>query len=207
MKLSPQKCIFIQEKIRFLGHIVSGDGIQTNPEKIEKIKNWPTPKDTDELRSFLAFAGYYRRFIKDFSKVTRPLADLLPPTSEKKGRRKKEDLVWTEKEKKIFEKLNEILTSPPVLAYADFSLPFELHIDASTKGLGAVLYQMQDGMKRVISYASRSLSKSEKNYSAFKLEFLALKWSVTEKFSEYFNSEPLHSIHRQQSSDLHPHYS
>ena len=71
------------------------------------------------------------------------------------------------------------------MAYPDFSLPFELHIDASTKGLGAVLYQMQDGMKRVISYASRSLSKSEKNYSAFKLEFLALKWSVTEKFSEY----------------------
>ena len=105
LKLSPQKCIFIQEKIGFLGHIVSGDGIETDPEKIKKIKNWPSPKDTDELRSFLAFAGYYRRFIKDFSKVTRPLADLLPPTPEKKGRRKKEDLVWTEKEQKIFEEL------------------------------------------------------------------------------------------------------
>ena len=185
LKLSPQKCIFIQEKVGFLGHIVSAEGIETDPAKIEKIKNWPAPTNADELRSFLAFAGYYRRFVKNFSKITRELSDLLPPTSKKKGRYKVVNFLWTEKEQKIFEDLKDILSSPPVLAYPDFSLPFELHTDASSKGLGAVLYQEQNGAKRVIAYASRSLSKSEKNYSAFKLEFLALKWAITEKFSDY----------------------
>ena len=85
----------------------------------------------------------------------------------------------------MFEHLKELLSSPPILAYPDFSLPFELHTDASTKALGAVLYQLQEGKKRVISYASRTLTKSERNYSAFKLEFLALKWAITEKFSDY----------------------
>ena len=78
-----------------------------------------------------------------------------------------------------------MLTSPPILAFPNFELPFELHSDASGKGLRAVLYQLQEGKKRVIAYASRSLSKAEKNYSAFKLEFLALKWAVTEKFRYY----------------------
>ena len=81
--------------------------------------------------------------------------------------------------------MKSILTSPPVLAYPDITVKFELHVDASTKGLGAVLYQNQDDKKRVIAYASRALTRSEKNYSAFKLEFLALKWAVTEKFSDY----------------------
>ena len=135
----------------------------------------------------MAFAGYYRRFIKDLSKKTRPLAELLPPTSKRKGQRRKEEkeFRWSEKEQTLFDNLKSILTSPPVLAYPDFSVQFELHVAASTKGLGAVLYQDQDDKKRVISYASRALTKSEKNYSAFKLEFLALKWAVTEKFSEY----------------------
>jgi hypothetical protein len=77
------------------------------------------------------------------------------------------------------------LTNLPVLAYPDFSKPFEVHTDASTYGLGAIIYQLQDDKKRVIEFASRSLSRSEKNYSAFKLEFLALKWAITEKFSDY----------------------
>ena len=185
LKLSPEKCIFIQEKVNFLGHVVSSQGIETDPAKIEKIKNWPTPCNSDELRSFLAFAGYYRRFIRDFSKITRPLTDLLPPTPKKKGQKLKEEFVWTEKEENIFTNLKTILSTPPILAYPDFNLPFELHIDASAKGLGAVLYQEQQNQKKVIAYASRSLSKAEKNYSAFKLEFLALKWAITEKFSDY----------------------
>jgi len=186
IKLAPEKCHFFKERVTFLGHVVSEEGISTDPEKIEKIRNWPTPNNPDELRSFLAFAGYYRRFIKGFSKVTRPLADLIPPISSKKGPKKADkSWSWTEVEQDIFEKLKDILTSPPILAYPNFELPFELHVDASMQALGAVLYQEQEGQKRVIAYASRALSKSEKNYSAYKLEFLALKWAVTEKFSDY----------------------
>ena len=186
LKLAPEKCFFFQPKIKFLGHVVSGEGIETDPDKIEKVKNWPTPKNSDELRSFLAFASYYRRFIKDFSKISRPLSELLPPTSTKKDKKKvKVEWQWTETHQQIFEDLKKALTSAPILAYPDFTQPFELHTDASTKALGAIIYQTQEGKKRVIAFASRALSKAEKNYSAFKLEFLALKCAVTEKFSDY----------------------
>jgi len=186
LKLAPEKCFFFKSEVKFLGHVVSEEGIQTDPDKIQKVMNWPTPSNSDELRSFLAFAGYYRKFIQDFSKIAKPLNELLPPTSVKKGQKKmKKEWTWTEKEQEIFDHIKRLLSSPPVLAYPDFTCPFELHADASTKALGAVLYQVQHGQKRVISYASRALNKSEQNYSAFKLEFLALKWSVTEKYSEY----------------------
>lgn len=110
--------------------------------------------------------------MQDFSKLTRPLSELLPPTSTKKGSKKpKVEWKWTDKEQSVFDELKSILSSPPILAYPDFTLPFELHTDASTKALGAVLYQKQDNQKRVIAYASRALTKSERNYSAFKLEF------------------------------------
>ena len=84
LKLSADKCFFLQERVNFLGHVVSSEGVETDPDKIEKIKNWPTPSNPDEQRSFIAFAGYYRRFVKDFSKITKPLTELLPPTSTKK---------------------------------------------------------------------------------------------------------------------------
>lgn len=182
LKLSPEKCFFIQEKVKFLGHVISKEGIETNPDKIDKIRKWPTPKNSDELRSFLAFAGYYRRFIRDFSKITKPLADLIPGTSTKKhGKKEHKEWIWTDKEQEIFDDLKQKLTSPPILTFPDFTKEFELHTDASAKALGAVLYQD----KKVVAYASRSLTKSECNYSAYKLEFLALKWAVTEKFADY----------------------
>ena len=188
LKLAPEKCFFFRTEVNFLGHVVSGDGIHTSPEKIHKVVNWPVPENADKLRSFLAFAGYYRRFIKDFSKIIKPLNELLPPTSVKKGQKMpKKEWKWTEKEQAIFDHLKELLSSPPILAYPNFTQPFELHTDASTKALGAILYQIQDGHKKVISYASRALNKSERNYSAFKLEFLALKWAITEKFSDYLS--------------------
>lgn len=186
LKLSADKCFFIKSKVKFLGHVVGKHGVETDPDKVEKVKNWPTPKDADSLRSFIAFVGYYRKFIRNFSKIAKPLTDLLPPTSTKKGKIKaQEPWNWGPEQETVFNQLKETLMSPPILAYPNFQLPFELHIDASTQGLGAILYQDQDGTKRVIAYASRSLSRSEKNYSAFKLEFLALKWAVTDKFSDY----------------------
>ena len=186
LKLSAEKCFLIQKRVKFLGHVVSEYGIETDPDKIEKVKNWPIPDNSDELRSFLAFAGYYRRFVKDFSKITRPLSDLLPPTTKKRNRAKEQkEWSWTEKEQEVFDQLKSMLTSPPILSFPNFEEPFELHTDAFTKGLGAVLYNIQESQKKVVAYASRSLSKSEKNYSVYKLEHVALKWSITEKFSDY----------------------
>ena len=186
LKLAPEKCCFFKPRVSFLGHVVSGNGIETDPTKIEKVQNWPEPSNPDELRSFLAFAGYYRRFIKDYSKIIKPLSELLPPTSAKKNQKKRTvEWRWTDTEQEIFDKIKELLSSPPVLAYPDFTLPFEVHTDASAKALGAVLYQMQEGKKRVIAFASRALNKAEQKYSAYKLEFLALKWAITEKFSDY----------------------
>ena len=88
-------------------------------------------------------------------------------------------------QQEAFETLQRLCTESPILAYADIKAPFVLHTDASGVGLGAVLYQVQDGQKRVIAYASRSLSKSERNYPVHKLEFLALKWAITDKFHQY----------------------
>ena len=187
LKLSADKCFFLQERVHFLGHVVSSEGVETDSDKIEKIKNWPKPSNPDELRSFVAFAGYYRRFVKDFSKITKPLTELLPPTSTRKNSKSKKtkEWKWEQEHEDTFNHLKEVMTSPPVLAYPDFQNPFELHTDASGKGLGAIIYQSQNSQKKVIAYASRSLSRPERNYSAFKLEFLALKWAVTERFSDY----------------------
>ena len=106
LKLSPEKCYFIQERVNFLGHIVSSQGIETDPAKIEKILNWPTPSNAKELRSFIAFAGYYHRFVKDFSKITRPLSELIPGTSKKKKKITKE-WVWKDEQQKVFDNLKK----------------------------------------------------------------------------------------------------
>ena len=113
---------------------------------------------------------------------------ILPAPSKQGPKTNQKAWKWTTVEQKAFDKLKVTLCSPPILAYPNFNLPFELHTDASMKGLGAVLCQKQGDLKRVIAYASRALSKSEQNYSAYKLEFLALKWAITEKFSDYLTN-------------------
>ena len=120
-----------------------------------------------EVRSFLGFVSYYRRFIPNFSKVAKPLNKLL------------QNLEGTSNQKKKFKTLQRLCTEAPVLSYADFKSLFILHTDASSDGLGAVLYQDQDGQR------STSLPPSERNYPVHKLEFLALKWAITDKFHEY----------------------
>ncbi|KAJ0039446.1 hypothetical protein NL108_014130 [Boleophthalmus pectinirostris] len=200
LKLAPEKCKFFQSSVRYLGHVVSERGVETDAEKIKALTTWPVPTNLKELRSFLGFAGYYRRFIQGYSNIVRPLNDLTagyPPL--RKGKKKptkqggsqyhnpKEPFGqrWTQKCQEAFEQIICKLTTAPVLGYADPKLPYILHTDASTVGLGAALYQLQDGQLRAIAFASRGLSKSEMKYPAHKLEFLALKWAVTEKFSDY----------------------
>lgn len=198
LKLSPEKCRFFQTSVRYLGHIVSRSGVETDPKKIEALKTWPKPQTLKELRSFLGFSGYYRRYVEGYSKIAKPLTSLTagyPPTRKTikvskdgtKYHNPKEPFGerWTPACQKSFEEIIEKLTTSPVLGFANPEIPYIIHTDASTTGLGAALYQEQDGQSRVIAYASRGLSRSEARYPAHKLEFLALKWAVTEKFHDY----------------------
>ena len=150
------------------------------------MTKWPTPKTVYDVRSFLGFVGYYRRFIKNFSKITKPIREVITGLeNQSKRAAKKTHIEWTDIADSAFKTLKTMCVNTPILAYPDYQLPFTLHTDSSTDGLGAVLYQKQNGKQRVIAYASRSVSKAESNYPAHKLEFLALKWAVCEKFHEY----------------------
>ena len=186
LKLAPQKCDFLQSEISFLGFHISADGIHTDPEKISKVKEWKTPSNAKELSSFLGFAGYYRRFVKGFSRIALPLNHLRNESSKK--------WQWGQEHENAFSALKVALCQAPVLAYPDFQKPFELHTDASSEGLGAVLCQEQDGLTKVVAYASRGLTKAEQRYPAHKREFLALKWSVVDKFHDYLWGAPKFAV-------------
>ena len=208
LKLNPEKCQFVRKSVKCLGHVISAEGVQTDPDKIEAVKTWPRPQNVREMKSFLGFAGYYRRFIQHYSKIAKPLCDLMKlyePVRKKRGRSKTSKISkkakkiekkrpnpetpfgsnWTKSCQTAFDTLISRLTTAPTLQFADYNAPFILHTDASTTGLGAALYQQRDGKLKPVAYASRGLSKSEANYPAHKLEFLALKWAVTEKFADY----------------------
>ena len=183
LKLKPKKCEFFKTRISFLGHIVSRDGIECDPKNIEAIKNWKRPTTVHDVRSFLGFTNYYHKFIHKYAQTAQPLNKLISGDNASKKHKKVD---WDDKCEEAFLNLKESCCNPPILAYADYSKPFKLHTDASGLGLGAILYQTQeDGTERVIAYASRMLSKMEKNYPAYKLEFLALKWSIYDRFHEY----------------------
>ncbi|XP_068118921.1 uncharacterized protein [Hyperolius riggenbachi] len=200
LKLSLEKCQFCMPSVTYLGHVVSAEGVATDPRKLEAVTTWPRPKTVSELRSFLGFCSYYRRFVEGFAKIARPLNELLknygeeddskPPNHSQsaKGPQKSKEAIedeWTYECEQAFEKLKWGLTHAPVLAYADPARPYELHVDASREGIGGVLYQEHDGQLRPVAYVSRSLSPSEKNYPTHKLEFLALKWAVVDKLKDY----------------------
>ncbi|KAL7883683.1 hypothetical protein SRHO_G00013410 [Serrasalmus rhombeus] len=185
LKLKPSKCFLLKPEVKFLGHLISSKGIQVDKEKIQALETWPVPKSAKEVRQVLGFMSYYRRFVPGFAQMARPLHGLVGKGN--KGR-VAEPFRWSAECQAALEKLKQCLMSPPVLAYPDFNLPFILTTDGSLLGLGAVLSQKQGGTEHVIAYASRGLrgsEKNDKNYSAFKLELLALKWAVTEKFKEY----------------------
>ena len=196
LKLKPSKCFFFREEIEYLGHVVSGKDIATNPKKVEAVAKWPTPKTVYDVRSFLGFVGYYRRFIRNFSKIAKPIREVITGLENQSKRSAKKIFVeWTEASDSAFEHLKKLCISTPILAYPDYKLPFVLHTDSSSEGLGAVLYQKQNGKLRVIAYASRSVSKSESHYPAHKLEFLALKWAVCDKFHEYLYGSNMFEVY------------
>ncbi|KAL2085052.1 hypothetical protein ACEWY4_020570 [Coilia grayii] len=169
LKVQPQKCRLFQKEVHYLGQVVSQQGVATALEKTAAVREWHVPNTVKQVRSFLGFAGYYRRFIPGFSKIATPLHRLLEDTTGAKIA----PIQWMETCQAAFDQLKGTLLEAPVLAYADFSLPFRLYVDASLEGLGAVLSQLQEGHKQVIAYASRSLYPAERNdriYSSFKLE-------------------------------------
>ena len=164
-----------------------------NTKAVSTLKDNP-PKTVGDVRKIVGSLGYYCCYIKDFAKIAKPLYELLqvPKSNGKsqnnsKGQRPSKDKVnWKEEHQDVLVKLIDCLMKPPVMAYPNFEEPFILHTDASHRGLGAVLYQRQNGIIRVIGYGSRTLTPSEQNYHLYsgKLELLALKWSITEHFRD-----------------------
>jgi hypothetical protein len=170
LRLNPEKCFFVKAELEFLGHIISNQGIRTDPLKTEKVKNFPRPKNTTQLRGFLGLASYYRRFVPNFARIATPLNKLL---------RKGTVYRWTTEQDQAFNALKECLITSPILKFPDFNKQFILFTDASILGLGAILSQLDDNdQEHVIAYASRTLSKAEKNYAATELECLAVIWAV-----------------------------
>jgi len=139
-----------------LGHIVSSKGIEVDKSKIELIANLLTPKSVKDVRSFLGHAGFYKRFIKDFSVISKPLSNLLT---------KDNIFEWTEHCEEAFVKLKNLLTSAPVIQPPDWSLPFEIMCNASDYAVGAVLGQRKDKKPYVIYYASKTLNSAQMNYT------------------------------------------
>ncbi|UYV67511.1 hypothetical protein LAZ67_5001024 [Cordylochernes scorpioides] len=180
LTLNLEKCHFGSRRMKVLGHLIDGDGIYPDPDKVEAVRNFPRPKDVSEVRSFLGLCSYYRRFIKSFADITGPLNELL-----KKGKQ----FSWNDRQEDSFNNLKSALTSEPVLGHFDEAAPIYVHTDASGFGIGSVLVQLRDGCEQPIAYASRTLSKSEKNYSTTEKECLAVVWSIS-KFRPYLFGRP-----------------
>lgn len=169
LKLSPEKCVLFQKQVSFLGHLVSEDGVATDPRKIEDVKNWRTPRSVREVRSFLGLCSYYRKFVMCFSTIAKPLHKLT-----EKGTQ----LSWSEACETAFRELKLALTQAPILVYPKSEGLYILDTDASAVGLGAVLAQVQGGAEKVISYYSHCLSKPERHYCVTRRELLAVICSV-----------------------------
>ena len=169
LKLKPKKCHLFKQKVQYLGHVVSADGISTDPEKISAITDWEEPHCTAQVRRFLGTVGYYRRFIPELSSIAHPLNQLL-------GKNVKFD--WTDDCKRAFIELKTALVSAPILGYPIPGLPYILDTDASNWGAGAVLSQIQDGQERVVAYFSKSFCAAERNYCTTRKELAAVMKAV-----------------------------
>ena len=184
LKLKPKKCRVFQSEVAYLGHIVSQQGIQTDPKKVESVKNWPTPTDAKDVRSFLGIASYYRKFIPNFTTI----ASCLTRLTEKDVK-----FQWGDEEIKSFEELKQHLISSPILSFPMDKGRFIVDTDASNFGIGAVLSQIQNGQEKVIAYASKSLSKSQRRYCTTKRELLAVVHFLGVTFHHYLIGEEFHS--------------
>ena len=165
LKINPDKCDFFRMKVQFLGHIVSKDGLEVDPSKIEAVQKFPVLRSQTEVKSFFGLASYYRRFVPKFAEIARPL-HTASETSTK--------FEWTPEAQDALESLKLKLTSTPILVFPFLKEPFILYTYASQFAVGSVLAQVQDGKERAFCYASKSFSKSPTKYSATRRELLAL---------------------------------
>lgn len=170
LKLQPDKCEFLRHEVMYLGHIIGSDGVRPDPAKVKAVMNFPIPKNPKNIKQFLGIAGYYRRFIPNFSKIAKPLTDLL-----KKDRK----FEWTVKQTEAFDILRNSLCSEPILQYPDFSKPFILTTDASGYAVGGVLSQGTIGKDLPVAYTSRILNSAEQKYSTIEKECLAIVYCVS----------------------------
>ena len=177
LKLGRDKCFFGKTELEFLGHIITREGIKPNPDKVAKVKNWPIPTDKTKVRGFLGLVGYYRRFIKNFSDIAKPLYNVSGSTR---------IFGWGEPQQQAFDKLKNELINHVVMKYPDFTKPFIVSTDASKIALGAVLSQEdENGQERPIAFASKTLVDAQTRYSATELELMAIWYALTQVFKQY----------------------
>ena len=188
LKLKPSKCNFFQTEISYLGHQVSAAGMRPGIDNVQGIAKMAPPMTFTGIQHYLGATGFYWRFIKGYAKIAKPLQDLI---SDNNSKLKKEEVLLTPEAIEAFQQLKVKCMMAPVLVFADFMKLFLLETDASGDGLGEVLQQKQaDGKYHPVAFASRALKGGEKRYHSSKLEFLALKWAVTEQFREYLLYQP-----------------
>jgi hypothetical protein len=170
------KCTFGQPKIEYLGHLISGEGVATDPAKINIIQSWPRPSNVTQLRSFLGLTGYYRRFIEGYGIICRPLFNAL----------KKDSFKWDNKQEASFQQLKQVMSTAPVLALPDFTKPFISETDASGLGIGAIL--MQRGQP--IAFLSKTLGPKAQGASIYEKEAMAILEAL-KKWKHYFSTTSL----------------
>lgn len=165
LTINVAKSKFCVVQVKYLGYVIGNGGISTDPDKVTAILNWPVPKNLKQVRGFLGLAGWYRRFVENFSTIVAPISDLVSNKSKFR---------WTSQAQEAFDKVKMLLTTAPILANPDFSRKFFVHCDASNYGIGAVLVQLDDeGNERPIAYMSRKLNTAQRNYSVTERECLA----------------------------------
>lgn len=167
LKLEPDKCEFLRKEVYFLGYKVTPDGVAMDEKKIAAVKNYPVPTNVKQLKAFLGLAGFYRKFVPRFSPIASPLHKLTG---------KNVPYVWGKEQAEAFQTLKDILCSEPLLQYPDFKKGFIVTCDASSTGLGSVLSQGPLGHDLPVAYASRVLTKAERNYSTIERELTAIVW-------------------------------
>ena len=175
LRLEPDKCEFHTQRTEFLGYIITTEGVEMDPKKVEAVKDWPRPESVKDVQSFLGFANFYRRFIKGYSAIASPLTELT-----KKG----ETFEWTDVRQKAFDKLKEAFTTAPILQTFDPELQLVLETDASDYAIGACLSQQKHGdneKPRPVAFFSRKMQQAELNYEIHDKEMLA----VVEAFREW----------------------
>ena len=173
--LNWEKCHFMVNQGIVLGHVISSRGIEVDKAKIDIISKLPPPTNVKTIRQFLGHAGFYRRFIKDFSKIAKPLYKLLEKDAQ---------FIWEEDCQKSFEELKFYLTTAPIVRAPNWQLPFEVMCDASDLAIGAVLGQREDGNPHVVYYASKTLNEAQRNYTTTEKELLAVVYAL-DKFRAY----------------------